>query len=370
MSRDIAVVNVGASTLKLALLEVTGDHAVETQRIERDRPAGEDVETTLRAAFADLERAPDAFGHRVVHGGADFVEPRTLTETVELELADLVSLAPLHNGPALKAIRHVRRAWPGLPSVAVFDTAFHADRPAKSRRYALPRELVDRFGFERYGFHGFAHASLAAGLADAQGTELAEVDAVTLQLGAGCSACAVRGGRSIETSMGYTPLEGLVMATRCGNVDPAIVLKLIRAGYPADRIEDELGRRSGLRGLCGMSDVREILAAGEQGDDDARFALELFCDRIIQTVGASLTLLDGVGALVFGGGIGTNSPEIRRRIAQGLRCWNVSLDEDANAKNVPGRISAADSRPVFALETDEEAVIARDVYRHLAACRP
>lgn len=365
MRRRIAALNIGASTLKLALLDVTGERVGEIQRIEHELAPEQHVETALRAALAALEPTPDAFAHRVVHGGGEFVGPTTLTDTVERRLEALVPLAPLHNGPALAAIRHVRKAYADRPSVAVFDTAFHASRPAESMHYALSRELAERFGIRRYGFHGIAHASLAAALADALGTELACVDAVTLQLGAGCSACAVRGGRSVETSMGYTPLEGLVMATRCGNIDPAIVLRLIRAGYDVDQVEAELGRRGGLRALCGMTDVREILAAESRGDEGARFALRLFCHRIVSTVGAYLTLLDGAGSLVFGGGIGTNSPPIRERIAWSLRCWNVSLDAEANARNEPGLISSAGSRPVFVLRTNEEAVMAREVDRHL-----
>lgn len=365
MTRRIAALNVGASSLKLALLDVAGERVDEIRRIERERRPDDEIGTALHAALAELGPVPDAFAHRVVHGGVELVAPTMLTDAVERRIEALVPLAPLHNGPALAAIRHVRAAHRDRPSVAVFDTAFHAERPDESMQYALPRELVERFGIRRYGFHGIAHASLAAELALSSGTALDAVDAVTLQLGAGCSACAIAGGRSIETSMGYTPLEGLVMATRCGSIDPAIVLRLIRAGYDAGRIEDELGRRSGLRALCGTGDVREVLAAEADGREDARFALQLFCRRIVATVGAYFTLLGGAGALVFGGGIGTNSPPIRERIARALSCWNVALDAGANGRNAPGMISAAGSRPVYVLRTNEEAVMAREVDRHL-----
>jgi acetate kinase len=365
MTRRIVIVNTGASTLKLAAVEVGEQGVREIRRIEQSWPAGEKTGASMQAALEQLDTVPDAFGHRVVHGGTEFVEPLTLTAEVEHRLEALVPLAPLHNASALAAIRQTRKLHANLPSVAVFDTAFHAHRPAVSKRYALPGDLVDRFALQRYGFHGIAHFSLVDALSRAQDIRVDAVDAVTLQLGAGCSACAVRNGRSIETSMGYTPLEGLVMTTRCGDVDPAIVLRLMRAGFGADRIENDLMRRSGLHALCGLSDMREILAAESGGNDDARFALELFCHRIILTVGAYFTLLGGDGALVFGGGIGTNSPQIRERIVRALGSWGCELDADWNARNEPGRISTQRSRPVFALQTNEEVVIARAVDRHL-----
>ncbi len=366
MNRRIVVVNTGSSTVKVAALDVDQQHVREVQRFEAGWSAGDSPASVVCEALDALEMQPDAFGHRVVHGGADFIEPVTLTAAVEDRLEALVPLAPLHNWPALVAIRAVRENYAEVPSVAVFDTAFHARRPAVSTHYALPSELVDRFGFHRYGFHGIAHQSLVQTLARAQARPVSDIDAVTLQLGAGCSACAVRGGRSIETSMGYTPLEGLVMSTRSGDVDPGVVLRLVRAGLDADRIEHELTRRSGLYGLCGLGDMREILAAASGGDDAARLALELFCHRIVLTVGAYFTLLGGTGALVFGGGVGTNSPEVRARILAGLGAWNIELDAGRNARDRAGLISTDRSRPVYALETDEESVIARAVLRHLA----
>jgi acetate kinase len=365
MRRRIVTVNTGASTLKLAALEVDGDEVREIRRLEQGWDPAEQAEGAVQAALDQLATQPDAIGHRVVHGGSDFVEPVTLTAEIEQRLDALVPLAPLHNGPALEAIRAVRKLHAELPSVAVFDTAFHAHRPAVSMRYALPGELVEELGFRRYGFHGLAHESLVEALAESRRVSATEIDAVTLQLGAGCSACAVRKGRSVETSMGYTPLEGLVMATRSGDIDPAIVVRLVRAGFDADRIEDELTRRSGLNALSGFSDMREILAAESRGDDGARFALELFCHRIVLTVGAYFTLLGGNAVLVFGGGIGAHSPQIRERIARGLEVWKVVLDAKRNARNMPGLISMKGSRAVYALRTNEEAVIARAVDRHL-----
>lgn len=363
MSERIAVINTGASTLKLALFDTTHGKPQERQRIERHWSSGNDRQALIAAALDELDAAPDAFGHRVVHGGTRFIDPVLLDTELEGELARLVTLAPLHNEPALAAIKAVRKRFPAHPAIAVFDTAFHAVRPEESMRYALPDGISERFGIRRYGFHGLAHASLLESLAAARGTPVADTDGVTLQLGAGCSACAIRHGRSIETSMGYTPLEGLVMATRSGNIDPAIVLRLTRAGFDAERIERILTRHAGLEALAGASDMRDIVAAASAGDSDAEFALRLFCYRIILTVGAYLTLLDGRGALVFGGGIGTNSPEVRSLVMRGLSAWGVEPDEERNTRNEPGRVSAPESRPVFAFKTDEETQILRAVVR-------
>jgi acetate kinase len=252
--------------------------------------------------------------------------------------------------------------------VAVFDTAFHAGRAPESMRYALPWELSDRLGLLRYGFHGIAHASLVESLAEACGCAMEAVTAVTLQLGAGCSACAVARGRSVETSMGFSPLEGLVMASRAGNVDATVVLELQRQGSTPEEVRDLLTRRSGLRGLAGDEDLRRVLAAGADGDERARVAVALFVRRIVATVGAYWTLLDGDGALVFGGGIGTGSAEIRRRVCDGLGAWGVALDAERNAGGA-GRISPAGSRPVFVFETDEEQLLARSASRVLGSER-
>jgi acetate kinase len=363
--RRVAVVNAGASTLKLAMVQVAGGQVQQIERMQHTWGAPATRAGLLREALEGLHPAPQAFGHRVVHGGSRFVAPTRLTEAVEDSLAALISLAPLHNEPAVAAIRAARTLYPWVPGVAVFDTAFHAGRPEVSKRYALPASLADAFEIRRHGFHGIAHASLIDGLATATGRPVGELSAVTLQLGAGCSACAVRNGRSIETSMGFTPLEGLMMATRSGDIDPAIVLHLMRAGHSADEIELELTRRSGWFGMCGFSDMRDVVAAAESGRDDARLALDLFCHRAALTVGAYLTLLGGDGAVVFGGGIGSHSATVRARIGERLAAWDVVIDEARNARPAPSRISPDAARPVYALCTDEEAIIAREADRHL-----
>jgi acetate kinase len=361
MSRTVAVLNTGSSSVKAALFDLAGEEPEALERIVRPVESPEAVPRVVRDALAGLERSPDALGHRLVHGGRQFLAPTLLSGHVEETLESLVPLAPLHLGPALAAIREARRIYPRVPAVAVFDTTFHAGRPPDSMHYALPRELTRRFGFRRYGFHGLAHRSLAEQLAAGEGLDRGAVSAVTLQLGAGCSACAVRDGRSIETSMGHTPLEGLVMTTRSGDVDPAIVIELARAGLSPDRIERELTQRSGVLGLAGRGDMRDVVTAAAAGDAAARLALEVFCRRIVLTVGGYFTLLGGAAPLVFGGGIGANSPEIRAQVAGGLAAWNMALDPERNGSATPGRISADGTTPVYAFETDEERVIARAV---------
>ncbi|HLT91847.1 MAG TPA: acetate/propionate family kinase [Woeseiaceae bacterium] len=360
-ARHLAVVNTGSATLKLALFEADGGEMRRRSSRTFEWGSREAMPGAIEEALSNLDGEPDLIGHRVVHGGLRYTNPVLIDDDVERTLAGLVELAPLHNEPAITAIRAARRHFPRTPSVAVFDTAFHARRPPESMRYALPAEWHERFGFRRYGFHGIAHASLARSCAAAEGVDPAEVTAVTLQLGAGCSACAVRKGRSIETSMGYTPLEGLVMSTRCGSIDPAIVLALLRNGLSPDDIDEALNRRSGLLGLAGTGDMRELLAADVRGEKDARLALRLFIHRLVLTVGAYLTLLDGEGAIVFGGGIGENAPDVRAGVAQGLKAWNVALDPALNLANREGRISRERSRPVYVFATREEEMIARQL---------
>jgi acetate kinase len=360
MTRRIAVVNTGSATLKLAVFDAGDEGVVERSSRTAEWQSADDMEATIERALRGVDE-PDMLGHRVVHGGAQFSQPVRIDREVERALEDLVSLAPLHNAPALAAIRIARNSFPDTPHAAVFDTAFHAKRPKESMLYALPRRWNEEFGFRRYGFHGIAHASLAQSYAEAAELPLNDVHAVTLQLGAGCSACAIRNGRSIETSMGYTPLEGLVMATRSGDVDPAVVLTLARAGCSPDEIDEELNRRSGLLGLAGTADMRELLKGDVRGEREAKLALKLFLHRLIMTVGAYLTLLGGDGAIVFGGGIGEHSPDVRAGVARGLTAWNVALDPALNLQNRPGRISREHSRPVYVFETREELMIARDL---------
>lgn len=358
----IAILNAGSATLKAALFAADGDGGVSEQyRAEHPWLQDSDAGALLPDAIVQLTPPPDAIGHRVVHGGSRFHGPARIDASVEAEIEALTPLAPLHNARALAGIRAARRVFPNVPAYAVFDTAFHADRADESMCYALPAALVEELRVARYGFHGTAHAALARALGDAQRRNPSDVTAVTLQLGAGCSACAIANGRSIETSMGYTPLEGLVMMSRSGDIDPSIVLACLRSGRSSDEIEGMLNRESGLTALAGLSDMREILAAEARGDRRANVALRVFVRKIVQTVGAYLTLLNGDGALVFGGGIGTHAASVRERIGAGLTAWDVAIDPALNTSGANGRISRPGARPVFVFTTDEERFIALEI---------
>ncbi len=357
---NVAVLNAGNATVKCALVAVEGAQDRVRSRctlaFEPGRPRGKVVREALETQRRD---GAQAIGHRVVHGGARYTAPALIDDQLEAAIERVAPLAPTVNTTALEGIRIARELYPERPMVAVFDTAFHAGRPLESLNYALPREITESHAVYRYGFYGIAHESLVETLAASQKVAADKVCAVTLQLGAGCSACAVEAGRSIETTMGFTPLEGLMCTTQSGTVDPGVILHLIRQGMSVDRIEELLTRKSGLLGCGGTADVRELLRREEQGDERAGLALRLFVRRIITTVGAYFTLLGGRGSLVFGGGIGTRSPEIRRRIAGGLDAWEVHLDPELNEGSAGGRISERDARPTFVFDTDEEHLIAR-----------
>jgi len=316
----------------------------------------------------------EAVGHRVVHGGVQYVAPTLITEQVEAGIDALSELAPLHNPSCLAGIRGAKKALgPAKPMVAVFDTAFHQTMPEVAKQYALPVELANRHHIRRYGFHGIAHASLANGYAMCTGSSLEQVRLITLQLGNGCSVAAIAQGRSVETSMGFTPLEGLVMGTRSGDVDASIISYLSeREKVEAAEVERWLNERSGLLGLSGRSnDMRELLRAAEKEQDKrAQFAVDLFCYRVRKYIGSYLAVLGGADAIVFGGGIGENAPEIRDRICRNMEWCGLRFDADRNraaAGLTPGRaakISTDESRPAaYVVAADEETWIAKETVR-------
>lgn len=308
-----------------------------------------------------------ACGHRVVHGGAEFSRPTRMTATVRERLAAIGELAPLHNGPALAVVDVVGAALPAAPNVAVFDTAFFHDLPDVARHYAVPGDWGAAAELRRFGFHGIAHAYLSSRLTERRGRSDGRV--LSLQLGQGCSVTALRDGVPVETSMGFTPLEGLIMGTRAGDVDVGIVLQRARQGHSWSALEHDLNRRSGLLGLSGLSDdVRELLAAEAAGHTGARRALAAFCHRIHKYLGAYAAVLGGVDAVVFGGGIGENAPVIRGRICAGLAWLGLAVDADANDRCVgaAGRISSAASMiDVHVIPVREEEAIARATQRCL-----
>jgi acetate kinase len=357
----------------IASFEVTGQDAHRSTTTLEIR----DHAQALRVLFDRLAGSLgniEAVGHRVVHGGDQYMQPTLITERVEAGIDALSELAPLHNPSCLAGIRGARMVLGSrVPMVAVFDTAFHQTMPEVARQYALPAELADRYRIRRYGFHGIAHASLANGYSACTGNPLEEMRLITLQLGNGCSITAISHGQSVETSMGFTPLEGLVMGTRSGDVDASIISYLSeREKVEAAEVERWLNERSGLLGLSGRSnDMRELLRAAEQQKDKrAKFAIELFCYRVRKYLGAYLAVLGGADAIVFGGGIGENAPEIRERICQGMEWCGLKLNRDRNRAAVglkPGRaakISMDESWPAaYVVAADEETWIARETVR-------
>jgi acetate kinase len=362
-SVEVMEQSVGSST---STMEIR-DHA-QAMRVLLDRVTG---------SLGKVE----AVGHRVVHGGDQYVAATLITEQVEAGIDALSELAPLHNPLCLAGIRGARAAFGQvLPMVAVFDTAFHQTMPDVARQYALPFDLAERHQIRRYGFHGIAHASLANGYAVHTGNPLEQVRLITLQLGNGCSVSAIAQGRSVDTSMGFTPLEGLVMGTRSGDVDASVV------GYLSERekvepaeVERWLNERSGLLGLSGRSnDMRELLRLAEHEQDKrAEFAIELFCYRVRKYLGAYLAVLDGADAVVFGGGIGENAPEIRERICRNMKWCGLELNRNLNRAAVglaPGhaaQISKDGSRlAAYVVAADEEDWIARETVRCLRGVRP
>jgi acetate kinase len=308
----VLVVNAGSSSLKLRLLG-PGDEL----EAERDLPP--DDREALDGALAELP-APDAVGHRVVHGGARFRDPVLVDDGVVAALGELSDLAPLHQPAALAGIAAVGRALPDVPAVACFDTAFHATLPPAAATYALPREWRERFGLRRFGFHGLSHAHASRRVAAAR--------LVSCHLGAGASLAAVRDGVCVDTTMGFTPMEGLVMATRSGSVDPGLVLWLLRHGLDVEAVEQGLDRDGGLKGLSGEADMRALMA---RDDADAELALDVYVHRLRAAIAAMAAALGGLEALVFTGGVGEHAPEIRARTAAGLGFLGVALDPDANA---------------------------------------
>lgn len=375
----------GLARLEGAVKSIGGGAILETGGLERHRSTNvveardhAQAVRVLMNRLADDVRDIEAVGHRVVHGGDRFMESTLITDQVESGIDALSELAPLHNPACLAGIRGAKSAMgPRVPMVAVFDTAFHRTMPEVARQYAIPADLADRHRIRRYGFHGIAHASLAEGYARGTGKSLNHERIITVQLGNGCSVAAIAEGRSVETSMGFTPLEGLVMGTRSGDVDASLVGFLAeREKVPTAEVERWLNERSGLLGLSGRSnDMRELLRAAEQeGDARAELAIDLFCYRVRKYLGGYLAVLEGADAIVFGGGIGENSPEIRKRICRNMEWCGIRVDHERNRAAVaikPGsaaRISTDGSRPaVHVVAADEEIWIAKETARCVRA---
>jgi acetate kinase len=312
-----------------------------------------------------------AIGHRVVHGGERFTHSVLITDEVLRGIEDCLDLAPLHNPANIKGITAAREVFGvGLPQAAVFDTAFHQTLPDRAYLYALPYQLYRRHRIRRYGFHGTSHRYVAYRYRQLRDIPRGETNVITLHLGNGCSAAAIRAGDSVDTSMGLTPLEGLVMGTRSGDLDPAIIdFIAAKEGLSAQEVETLLNKQSGLLGISGLTnDMRELLAEAHEHDDRrARLAIEIFCYRARKYIGAYLAAMNGADAIIFTGGIGENSVEVRALICDGLQWLGLELDEERNAVHTDGRegmISRDGSRlAAYVIPTDEELLIARDTVR-------
>jgi acetate kinase len=329
----VLVVNAGSSSVKLRVLG-DGDELLASRDLPVER--GEVDPAALRAVLANLPAA-DAVGHRIVHGGERFCEAVRIDRDVEAALHDLVDLAPLHQPKSLAALAAVSDALPMLPAVACFDTAFHARLPPAAATYALPPSWRERFGLRRFGFHGLSHAYAARRAAELVGRE--DLRLVSCHLGAGASLAAVRARRSIDTTMGFTPLEGLVMATRSGSVDPGLLLWLLEREAMSEReMAAALESESGLLGLSGTGDMREVIARASAGDAAAGLALEVYVHRLRGQIAAMAAALGGLDALAFTGGVGENASEVRALACEGLGFLGVDLDRARNAA------AAGDSR--------------------------
>lgn len=390
----ILVVNCGSSTLKFRLynddpaalearpplasgvVERIGGNSRLQFEARDGEPKDEDslvadhAEATKRALMLLRDAglgAITAVGLRVVHGGTRFTEPVLLDDSVIAEIDRLTELAPLHNGPALEAIGELRaELGADVPMVVSFDTSFHSHMPDRAALYALPLDLQKKHDIRRYGFHGLAHRYMLERYAALASVRIDQPKLITLQLGAGCSAAAIAGGHSIDTSMGFTPLEGLMMATRSGDIDPSLAgFIAAREGISIDEADRLLNEDSGLKGVSGIStDMRDLLEAEAGGHSRAALAIEIFCYRITKIIGAYFAALGSADAIVFGGGIGENAAEIRRRVCEPLASLGVSLEPSLNEGAVGGveaAVHATGSRlQVWVIPVNESLIIARD----------
>jgi acetate kinase len=389
MSRSVLVLNSGSSSVKFQLIDPDSGASLADGIVERigedassasmtvgekeatreDRVA--DHEAALRTAFELFDEAGThldtvglvAVGHRVVHGGPDLYRPTLIDDALVTKLEELAPLAPLHNPPAVLGIRVARKALPDLPHIAVFDTAFFHDLPPAAATYAIDRDIAERWHIRRYGFHGTSHQYVSEQAAAFLDIPLTKLTQIVLHLGNGASASAIVGGRPVDTSMGLTPMEGLVMGTRSGDIDPGVITYLWRtAGMSVDDIESMLNRRAGVRGLGGEIDFRVLHQRIESGDETAQLAYDVYIHRLRKYIGAYLALLGGADVITFTAGVGENDAAVRRDALSGMAALGIELDEHLNAS--PGKAArriSADKSPttVLVIPTDEELAIAR-----------
>lgn len=389
----IFVVNCGSSSIKYQLFDMTDESTLAGGLLERvGSPEGRLVHAARGATHQVPARASnhtegmkvvlgalvdarfgvlksineiDGVGHRVVHGGEQVTDPRRIDEKLLEVIRRNVELAPLHNPPNLMGIEAAMAAVPAVPHVAVFDTAFLATLPPAAYRYAVPEQWYARYHVRKYGFHGTSHRYVTLRAAELMGKDAGRVNLITVHLGNGCSMTAVAGGRAVDHSMGMTPLEGLVMGTRCGDLDPAIPLHMLSAGLTVGQVDEALNKASGLLGVSGLSnDMRDLLAAAAEGNSAAQLAVDMFVYRVVKYIGAYYTILPALDAVVLTGGIGENSVPIRKAVCDGLARLGVRLDRQRNDRTVGGAAGpiTADDSPlqVWVVPTNEELMIARD----------
>ncbi|NMW84789.1 acetate kinase [Peptoniphilus sp. AGMB00490] len=389
----ILVINCGSSSLKYQLIDMETEELMAKGLVERIGIDGSRIKhetigkekKTIETPMQDHKRALelvmesltneeygaiksldeiDAVGHRVVHGGEDFAKSVIIDEKVLKGIEDNVEIAPLHNPPNIMGIKACQKLLPNVKQVAVFDTAFHQTMPEESYIYALPYEYYEKYKIRRFGFHGTSHKYITNRAAEMLGKDVNEVNLITCHLGNGSSICAVKNGKSIDTSMGFTPLEGLAMGTRCGDLDPAIIPFIMeKENLSTEEVNTLINKKSGVLGISGVSsDFRDIEAARDEGNKRAKLALDIFEKRVRGYIGSYMTELDHVDAIVFTAGVGENSIEMRESIVNGLKSLGVKIDPERN--NVRGEdklISADDSLiKIFVIPTNEELMIARD----------
>ncbi|MGC0206308.1 acetate kinase [Streptomyces levis] len=389
----VLVLNSGSSSVKYQLLDMRDSSRLavglverigeQTSRLKHTPAGGEsrerggaiaDHDAALKAVAEELAKdglgldSPElaAIGHRVVHGGKHFTEPTVIDDRVLAEIERLIPVAPLHNPANLTGIRTAQTLRPDLPQVAVFDTAFHTTMPESAARYAIDVETADAHRIRRYGFHGTSHAYVSRATADLLGKDPSEVNVIVLHLGNGASASAVRGGRCVDTSMGLTPLEGLVMGTRSGDMDPAVIFHLMRVGgMSADEIDTLLNKKSGLIGLCGDNDMREIRRRVDAGDARAELAFDIYIHRLKKYIGAYYAVLGRVDAIAFTAGVGENAAPVREAALAGLEELGIAVDSERNAvRGDEARLISPDGArvAVAVVPTDEELEIATQTY--------
>lgn len=389
----ILVVNCGSSSVKYQFIDMNGEkvlckglaerigiegsrlvHRVNNDKhvIERSMKDHEEalkivLETLIDPEIGVIKNLSeiDAVGHRVVHGGEKFASSVLIDDEVLKVLEENVHLAPLHNPPNIMGIKAIQKLLPNVPNVGVFDTAFHQSMPKKAYLYGLPYELYEKYRIRRYGFHGTSHRYVSKRAAEILGRDYYDFKVITCHLGNGASIAAIRHGKSIDTSMGFTPLEGLVMGTRCGDIDPAIVIYLQQnLNMPVEKVYDLLNKKSGMLGLTNnlSSDMRDIEDAAQAGNEIAQLALDIYIYRIAKYIGAYAAAMNGVDAIVFTAGVGENSPYVREKVCEYLGFLGVKIDKQLNdVKGVERIISTPDSKvAVLIVPTNEELVIARD----------